>query len=125
MKPTTMTVKEIKDAINVFPDDLVSPMIVSSLFERLFEWRKWADEIPFIQWPSEWKIKAVPPFCGAVIRYWIEKPNGNRISVYLDCYGQLGWVGHPYWEAYPVDGDTFRCAMNETKELLEAIERGG
>jgi len=71
--------------------------------EKTFEWEKWAKEIPFINWPSNWSIKAIPPFCGAVIRYRIvdnENPE-NSVSVYLDCYDALGCVGSPYWEVYP------------------------
>jgi len=94
---------------------------LSSECEEVFEWRKWAEKIPYIKWPSDWEVKAIPPFGGAIIRYNIKKED-KKISVYLDCYGILGGVAsYPYWEIYPYKGDTFRCAINEIEELLEAI----
>jgi hypothetical protein len=89
------------------------------------QWQKWAKEIPCFSWPPEWKVKAVPPFGGAIIRYWIKTPKCDHVSVYLDCYDRLGYVGAPYWEVYPYDGDCFRCAMAETEELLKAISECG
>ena len=94
---------------------------------KKMEWSKWMGEIPYIEWPQGWLVKAVPPFAGAVIRYWVTKKNlkGN-ISVYLDCYNILGIYSfdklEPYWEIYPYDGDIYRCGMNETNELLKHIE---
>jgi hypothetical protein len=89
-----------------------------------FEWRKWQNEIPFIQWPSDWEVKAIPPFAGAVIRYFIRhsKDYSAHVSVYLDCYDQLGCVGQPYWEIHPnTSDDCDRFLMAETKELLQGI----
>lgn len=90
--------------------------------KRAFEYDKWMDEIPYMKFKPEWEVKAVPPFGGAVIRYFI-KYNDERISVYLDCYNQLGYMDNPYWEAYPINGDTFRCYMNETDKLIKAIDK--
>lgn len=99
---------------------------LSSEMENKFEWRKWMVEIPYISFPSELKIKIIPPFAGAVVRFHAalkDKPD-HFVSIYLDCYDILGWVGQPYWELYPdSDGDTFRCAMKDTDELLQAIDR--
>lgn len=57
---------------------------------KTFEWGKWQKEIPFIQFPSSWKVKAIPPFITGIIRYCIEhsKQPGSMVSVYLDCYDQ-------------------------------------
>lgn len=96
------------------------PLILSSMLGQKHEWRKWAKEIPFIQWPADWKVKAVPPFCGAIIRYVVETPKA-RVSIYLDCYDQLGCFGEPYWEAYPVEGDTARFEMSDIEGLLKVI----
>lgn len=85
------------------------------------KWRKWCNEIPFIQWPSDWKVKAIPPFGGAIIRYNIQTPNCERVSVYLDCYDRLGIMEAPYWEVYPYQGECARCLMNETDQLLKYI----
>ena len=90
--------------------------------EEKEEWEKWTNEIPFIKWPPDWEVKAVPPSMGAIIRYQIKTPKCAFISVYLDCYDRLGWVGKPYWEVYPHnDGECFRCLLKETDLLIKAI----
>ena len=90
------------------------------------EWDKWMREIPFIQWPSDWQVKAVPPFVNGIIRYWITKEGLGKsiVSVYLDCYCLLGFEGEPYWEVHPIEGDVGRCSMNDTDELLKLIAQG-
>ena len=89
--------------------------------EEQEQWREWVDKIPFISWPADWQVKAVPPFAGALLRYVIKTPRCERISVYLDCFDRLGYFGEPYWEVYPHKGDCFRCPLNDTEELLKAI----
>lgn len=97
----------------------------SYLMESQQQWREWSDLIPYIKWPSSWLVKAVPPFAGAMIRYHATLPDKiGCISVYLDCYDNLGCFGAPYWEVYPVDGETYRCGMEDTDSLLKAIKRG-
>jgi hypothetical protein len=99
----------------------VEDWILPYRLEEMHEWRKWASQIPFISWPPDWKVKAVPPFGSAIIRYFIQTPNRDFVSVYLDCYDRLGVMGKPYWEVYPHNGDCFRCYLNEVDELLKAI----
>jgi len=89
-------------------------------YENAFEWIRWMQEIPSINFPKEWAIKIIPPFGNAVVRFRVNED----ISVYLDCYDALGYVGVPYWEMYPTkEGDTFRCDMNDIDELLDAISK--
>jgi len=88
---------------------------------RDHEWGKWREEIPFIKWPSDWEVKAIPPAGGAIIRYEVKTPNCELISIYLDCYDLLGIMGQPYWEVYCFNGEPERCLMNETDELLKLI----
>jgi hypothetical protein len=64
------------------------------------EWRKWAKAIPYIKWPSDWEVKAIPPAAGAIVRYYVKTPNCEIVSIYLDCYDILGFMGYPYWEVY-------------------------
>lgn len=91
--------------------------------ERVFEWRKWAEEIPDIKFPSHWNVKIIPPFAAAMIRFLVTQDGGSRqISIYLDCYDTLGCFDEPYWEIYPHEGDTYRCSMKNTDELLEQIQ---
>lgn len=97
---------------------------LSSEMNRAFEWTKWMQEIPYISFPSHWKIKMTPPFAGAMIRFRVSnKDEKVDTSVYLDCYDILGFVGEPYWEIYPIDGDTRRVPMEDIDGLLEAIDQ--
>lgn len=101
--------------------DISEGFRLSAALEQEDEWRKWTVEIPYINWPSDWEVKAIPPMTGAIIRYRI-KHQDDSISVYLDCYDRLGAFGEPYWEVYPIGGDTGRCAMNDTDRLIELVK---
>lgn len=83
-------------------------------------WRGWCTSIPFLTFPAGIAVKVIPPFGGAVARF-IARANGKEISVYLDCFDKLGYVESPYWEMYPYEGDTYRCAINETDDLVAKI----
>lgn len=85
------------------------------------KWREIIKDIPKLKFKSEWEVKVIPPFGGALARFTVDY-NGNHVSVYLDWYGRLGCVEEPYWELYPIDGDTRRYYLNETEELLKDIE---
>ena len=87
---------------------------------EVYEWDKWIKEIPYLSFPSEFEVRAIPPYGCGVIRYNI-KYNGNFCSVYLDCYGMLGCVNEPYWEVYPHNDDVYRCLLKDTDELIGAI----
>lgn len=107
-------------------------MLSLGAIEHEFEWKRWQQEIPFISWPSDWLVKAVPPYICGIIRYVVKTPKCDFVSVYLDCYGLLGTIGLgddnnelPYWEVYPIDDDTGRCAMADVDELLVLIGRAG
>jgi hypothetical protein len=91
-------------------------------YEEQMEHKKWMKEIPYIQFPPEWQVKIIPPIAGAVVRFLVQK-DGAEVSVYLDCYDNLGCYGSPYWEVYPCEGDCFRCDMDDTKSLLNAITK--
>jgi hypothetical protein len=90
-------------------------------YDSYMETRKWIDKIPFIEFPANWKIQIIPPFGGASIRFRV-KNGKSYVSIYLDCYDNLGCVGEPYWEVYPYQTDTFRCGLNETDKLISAIQ---
>ncbi|MCK5604480.1 hypothetical protein KAR91_21500 [Candidatus Pacearchaeota archaeon] len=92
------------------------------LIEGKLEYRKWANEIPSINFPEKWLVKIIPPFARAIVRFRIaHKDTGGDVSIYLDCYDHLGYFGEPYWEVYPHDGDVARCAMKDIDELLKLI----
>lgn len=88
------------------------------------KWREEIQVIPFIQFPSDWKVQIIPPFGDAVIRFRVKLPSGKERSIYLDSRESLGVYGdplEPYWEVYPYRGDTARCGMREIEKLLEYI----
>jgi hypothetical protein len=98
-------------------------LIVSAEMSRLH--REYAEQIPFISFPSDLKVKIIPPFGGAVVRFLVAKGE-NEVSVYLDCESNLvtyGAYNKPYWEIYPYQGDTFRCAIDEVDVLIKHIEK--
>lgn len=97
-------------------------MQARAVVEKEYEWRKWMNEIPELNFPSDWGVRIIPPFGGAVARFRVNKGTAH-VSVYLDCYEELGMMGQPYWELYPsYTADTQRCYINETDDLIEAID---
>lgn len=93
---------------------------ISTEYHNKFESNKWRLEIPYINFPSDYEIKIIPPINSAVIRFLVKYKNSdNEISVYLDCYDLLASFGEPYWECYSTKfGDVIRCKMNDTEQLL-------
>ena len=77
----------------------IEDSMIISKYEKLQECRKWGSEIPALDFEKEWDVKIIPPFGGAVIRFYIEY-NGKHVSVYFDGYSELGCVPEPYWEYY-------------------------
>jgi len=88
--------------------------------ERKEEWAKWTKRIPAIKFKETWEVKIIPPFSGAMARFWVDEGDAH-VSVYLDVNDSLGCVGEPYWEIYPYDGDTCRVLMSEPEELVQRI----
>lgn len=89
--------------------------------EREEEWRsKWVNEIPYLRFKADWDVKVIPPFSGAIARFWVEKGD-KHVSVYLDCYECIGCFGEPYWEIYAYEENARRVAMNDTDTLMNLI----
>lgn len=92
----------------------------------LFEYDKWKYEIPYLNFKPEWEVKILPPFGGAIIRFYIrhkDYPKMGIVSVYLDCYSLLGVMDGPYWEIYPNElGETSRVSLKDTEILIKKIE---
>ena len=110
-------------------NEYISEIKARSLIETKDEWRKWANEIPYINFKEDWLVKVIPPFAGAIARFVVShKDNPKKsISIYLDCYSRLGFMDKPYWEMYPraYDDyeDTERFYINEVEELVVAIDK--
>ena len=93
-----------------------------SEIEKQEDWRNWIANIPTLTFDPDWQIRIIPPVSGALVRFQVTKGKA-WVSVYLDVFDALGFVGTPYWEVYPVNDDTARCLMNETDELLDFIRQ--
>ncbi|SRR5579871_5983401 len=93
--------------------------------ERDENWRGACDRIPFIPFPKGWKVKPIPAFGGAIVRFLVKLPRSKYYkSIYLDWHNNLGIYGdppEPYWEVHPYRGDVGRCDMNDTKRLIRMI----
>ena len=107
---------------------MLTPTFLRHEVENLQNWREDCTLIPFIQFPSEWKINIIPPYGNALIRFRVELPSGIIKSIYLDNKNAIGWRGIdkndrpiPYWEVYPVQGQALRCGLNEIENLLNLI----
>lgn len=88
------------------------------------DYREWSDKIPYIKFPDNLKVKVIPPFMGAVIRFLVSDLEEKvRVSVYLDCYDAIGCYGKPYWEICPINRDIFRYDIADTKNLIKGILR--
>jgi len=93
-----------------------------------YEWMKWVEELPYLNFKDDWKIKVIPPFGGAIARFQIKHKDDKDawVSVYLDCYGELGAMKHPYWEVYPYQyedyEDVFRVDLGNEDELVKRID---
>jgi len=89
-------------------------------YDSLMKTRERAVEIPFLSFPNDWEVKIIPPFGGAAIRFIVKKRD-YKASIYLDFDDMLGCHGSPYWEVYPVDGDTERVDKDNVEGLMQAI----
>jgi len=108
-------------------DDYIKRIESLSYMEKHYQWRENIAVIPFIKFPADWGIQMIGPFSGAQARFRVRLPDGEEKSVYLDMHNELGYFCDddgepaPYWEVYPVDGDTGRAALNDTDELIRLI----
>ena len=101
--------------------------------EEQYEWNKWAEEIPFLNFREDWQVKIIPPYAIGIVRFLVKKGDA-QVSVYLDCYDMAGYVREPYWEIYPheyrdfdvgeMDGmwECSRYYLHETEDLVEGIK---
>lgn len=94
-------------------------------YDEVQETRKWMRELPALHFKKEWDVHIIPPFGGAVIRFWIDY-NEKHVSVYFDGYNDLGWMEDesgnriPYFEYYNGD-ECYRYELGETNKMMEDI----
>ena len=97
-------------------------IIQISQYEDMMQFQEFSKKIPKLNFPEDWDITILPPFGGAMIRFVVTVKTA-KVSVYLDCHDNLGVVGQPYWEMYPLQDDTFRCMMDDVESLFDAINQ--
>lgn len=92
--------------------------------ERNENWRDWAVKIPAMRFDSDWDVGIVPPFMGALARFWVAKGE-KAVSVYFDAFSYLGYMfdddGNPipYYEV--LMDDTKRYMIDETEKMMADI----
>jgi len=101
---------------------MISQEITNKRYEIELEenWTNFYDAMEYIELEQGFSFRVVPPIGGALMRFLIfHKESERDFSVYFDAHDQLGSVGQPYFEVYPVQGDTFRST--DIKEIMKAI----
>ena len=86
-------------------------------------YHEWFDKVPYVPFKPEWKVKAIPPFAGAIVRYIVEY-NNKSVSIYLDVDCSLGYFGddEPYWEMYPgYEDETNRFHVYDVENLVGCV----
>lgn len=109
-----------------FETELKAFYVKKCIEAKYVKYRDWANRMPELEFDADWKVKIIPPFGGALVRFIVSK-NDKHVSVYFDAYSQLSWMEEdgkhiPYWECYPAsNGDIERFLLGEEKELLQEI----
>lgn len=65
---------EIKKLFSTLDMDTV---VSRARIEEQSEWLQWIEKIPYIQFPAHWFVKVIPPFAGAMARFWVHKIEGH------------------------------------------------
>lgn len=108
-------------------NDLITIHEASHQLEDALDYGRWMRELPFMEIPAGFKIKVVPPWHGAVVRFWIQKADAvdmeKCISVYFDSRNVLGSMDQPYYEAYSIDDECQRYFVGEEDKMMADIVR--
>jgi hypothetical protein len=107
--------KELKDLVGTYTT-------YSHIVYQLHH--EWSSKIPFLPFVEGLKIKSIPPFSRAIIRYCVtDLEERFWASVYLDGYDHLGCYGEPYWEVYfpKCDEEPVRFDLKDVDEMMDYI----
>ena len=90
--------------------------------EQEENWNEIIPRIPSIHFDPRMEVKLIPPFAGAIARFYIEYKQQHICSVYLDWYGTLGLSNEPYYELYPdLENDTSRYLLQDIEKLEQDL----
>lgn len=91
---------------------------------------KWREDIlpkiPYLPFKAEWEVAVIPPYSGAVARFFVRLKGNDktRVSIYLDWFEKIGYHGGtPYWEVYPCEGDCNRHDLDDVTGLMTSIQQ--
>lgn len=108
-------------------DKQLERLQIVSKVDTMYEYKNWSQKLPAFHFDKEWDVKIIPPFQGAIIRFWISY-NGKFVSVYFDAYSELGWMYDenenpiPYFEYF--DGeDIHRYFLEQSEQMMEDIRK--
>ena len=93
--------------------------------DRVFETKKWLDEMPELYFPIHWRVKILPAYNNAVARFRVSNKLGAMVSVVFDPYKFLAetpskqYCWHIYCEALSEDNTV---PLDDTKALRAAIQ---
>jgi len=104
--------------------DYASKILKRANVERDEDWRGASAAAADLTFQSNWKVRIIPPWAGAMARFVVSKGH-KKVSVYFDTDDRLGIMGKkPYYEIYPAaDGDTARFTPDEADEMMLAIRK--
>lgn len=105
-----------KSNLNFMQDPIRKISTLRMVLDELDDTMMIMNKIPSLQFKSEWDVRVLPNFMGSFARFMI---NGH-VSVYLDFYDRLAYVGKPYWEVHCNEG-LMRFALNDTVTMMDYI----
>jgi hypothetical protein len=99
--------------------------------DKRMNWRERLFDLPFFSFDPKFEVQITPPFGGATIRFLVrDKVTKLVVSVYLDDFDNIGFVGEPYWEIYCVNGfdpnhdftDCERFLFKDHEQMIERVK---
>ena len=109
--------------------EVIDNLLLRGKVEEEEGWTYWARKMPSFHFDPDWEVQIIPPFLGALIRFYITKYD-KLVSVYFDGYSRLGFVSDndgdaiPYFEIYDdTSGDTYRYLLDESEEMMAKIRQ--
>ena len=89
--------------------------------EKIFEWKSWRYNLPYLKFDPSWEVKIIPPFHGLIARFLVKSGQGE-VSVFFDAYDSVGSERCPYWEVYCfLRKEWYTFLSGDEDEMMEKI----